>query len=201
MRTWQPEKPGCLEDIELCSGTAPVRVLANPPKLQRYWLVAFCRQCRCVDIQRSELGLPFRSLARSELVTSPEMKRGRDDFEKEPESDEVNKEQDFASDANGVEKGGASRPAEPVGGILERHSETSDSEEEDEELYKPKRRAGPTAKKGSECPYLDTISRQVRLLLAYFGQTADHHSVPVGTVKSHTESLIPLLRAELGFRF
>ena len=36
-----------------------------------------------------------------------------------------------------------------------------DDEEEQEERWNRQQSRGPTVKKGSECPYLDTISRQV----------------------------------------
>lgn len=35
---------------------------------------------------------------------------------------------------------------------------------EDDERYRPQRRIGSKARKGAECPYLDTISRQVLVL-------------------------------------
>ena len=39
--------------------------------------------------------------------------------------------------------------------------EGDDDEEEQEEQWNRQQSRGPTVKKGSECPYLDTISRQV----------------------------------------
>lgn len=44
-------------------------------------------------------------------------------------------------------------------GKRQRHSES----EEEDEYYRAHQARGPVIKKGSECPYLDTISRQVRL--------------------------------------
>lgn len=63
-----------------------------------------------------------------------------------------------ASDAAGAS---ANAETEPKAKAQAEGGQQLESEEEDEEEYKLQRRLGPSVKKGSECPYLDTISRQV----------------------------------------
>lgn len=68
--------------------------------------------------------------------------------------------------------------------------EVYEDSDDDEERYQPQRRTGSSTRKGTECPYLDTISRQVRGkslsylssldCLVLFCRNSGHPEVPVG---------------------
>ncbi len=87
------------------------------------------------------------------------MKRDREDAVAEGEADEAAKRSRLEADQSGASNGAAGAGAA---------ADQPPAEEEDEDFIAlPRSCTRSVVKKGQECPYLDTISRQVRGSVGY----------------------------------